>query len=323
MNNSNSTTENSDITAANEAPKWVTQFTGYIELIFTVVALFGNIVFVVAVLIRKRLRTTANLFLVNLAFTDIIAALLVSTFAAAAHLRRGWFWGHTYCIVHSVIQPFLLSISLYVSACIAFNRYVYIVHREKYQKINNKFSVVIFLLFSWLFPIIVRGQQFLKSPFFYSSSVYRCRYSTTQVITALIIYVPCAIVVICYTRIFIYVRKSRLRVQAHQQSLPNTATNNTPKGPSKQELRMIAVFSSVFILILMGYLPFIILVSVYQAKGQRPPVGITILLYPCLHLAGVLNPIIYGLSNRHFRAAYKDIFTKFSNSNSVIVDVNI
>ncbi|XP_070564567.1 histamine H2 receptor-like [Ptychodera flava] len=121
---------------------------------------------------------------------------------------------------------------------------------------------------------------------------------------ALTHYVPSLITIIFYILIFVYVRKSRKRVQIYPG--PSTGGNN---GQNAQEVRMLKVLLAVSFLVVMGYLPYAILVNVYVTLKKPPPAEVFVLLYPFVHIAGVLNPVLYGASNRNFRVAYKELLT--------------
>ncbi|XP_070573615.1 melatonin receptor type 1B-B-like [Ptychodera flava] len=315
-----STTENFQISLPSV---WATQLAGTIEVIFSVIAIFGNFVFVAAVILKKKLRTLANIFLVNLSFTDILAALLVSSFSIDSFFRREWHLGHGLCVVHAILHAYFSSTSLYLTAFIAINRYIYIVHRHKYKSVTHKVSVTVMLIFAWMFPLVMFSAVIPKNAEYYPS-ILRCQVNSSEqlltfAVTGIVgFYLPSVITLICYTLIFVSVRKSRRRVQSH--SGHNTGTH---VGPSQQEVRMLKVLVAVYLLILMGYLPFVVFINVKWVLGLTPSPNVVLTIYPSLHVAGVLNPILYGANNSNFRDAYKEFLsgkTFCTNTSRVRVD---
>ncbi|XP_070564566.1 histamine H2 receptor-like [Ptychodera flava] len=305
--------ENQPVKATIGMPRvWTTQLTATLEILFAIIAIFGNIVFVGAVVLKKKLRTLANAFLVNLSMTDIAAAVLVSSFSIDSYLKRGWALGHTLCVFHNILHPTFMSVSLILTSCISVNRYVYVVHHNMYRRITNKITVTLALLFSWGFPLTL---FFVSLPAHskYSPPTFRCRVSISTVWFALTHYVPSLFTIIFYILIFVYVRKSRKRVQVYPG--PSTSTNN---GQNAQEVRMLKVLLAVSFLVVMGYLPYAVLVNIYILLKIPPPVEVFILLYPCIHIAGVLNPVLYGASNRNFRVAYRELLTGKLFCNKVV-----
>ncbi|XP_077985384.1 uncharacterized protein LOC144440029 [Glandiceps talaboti] len=146
----------------------------------------------------------------------------------------------------------------------------------------------------------------------YQPALFRCRKASTgPPVIALIVtgaFAPCVVVVICYILIFRFVRKSRHRVQASMTNQPTNSVSNGKKIRSAQELRVLKILLAVFGLILLGYLPFIVLITV--ARALDVSVNDTmILMYPCVHIAGAVNPILYGVGDRRILTAYRKLFS--------------
>ncbi|XP_077997312.1 melatonin receptor type 1A-like [Glandiceps talaboti] len=279
---------------------WVTSFTGSLEVILIVLTLAGNLLFVFAFLVTKRLRTTGNLYLVNLSFTGIFAAIFAGAFTSDSFIRRGWRHGHDYCVFHNITHPALLSASCWLTCTVAINRYIYIVHNKYYSKLTTKFMITLSILFAWGFPLSCSSYHVTKTST-YIRQAFRCR-SVGSLFTFIVeMYLPCLVALIAYTLIFVYVRKSKLRVQSHTGM----------QGPSRQEIQMLKVLSFVLMLVCIGYLPYVILINVYHFiyPGIRPPPNALIILYPCVHLGGAINPLLYAWSNRNVRDSYIEILT--------------
>ncbi|XP_070535331.1 melatonin receptor type 1A-like [Ptychodera flava] len=284
----------------------VTLFSASIEVIFAVLTILGNVLFIMSVFLKKKLRTPAHVYLVNLSTTDIFAAVFVSLPSVDAFLNEGWRLGETFCIIHNLLHPLLLSTSLWLSAFIAVNRYIYVVHKLRYRSFTNKVTVTLSVVYVWCFPAAVRSPGYLSPGFSqYAPPTYVCRGSLSQVITAALIYIPCAIVVVCYSLTFRWVRKMRRQVETHSNHPGLGQSNN--KGPSRHVVRMIYALAGIFALILVGYLPFVLLINISASLQVTPDPDASMLLYPLIHVGGVVNPILYGICNRNFRKAYSEI----------------
>ncbi|XP_070564489.1 melatonin receptor type 1B-like [Ptychodera flava] len=293
---------------------WTTQVSVIVEIILTTTTLVGNLLFIGAVILKKKLRTAANMFLVNLSLTDILAAVLVSSFAIDAYLHRGWRLGLDICIAHTIIQNSCLGVSLYLTAFTSINRYIYVVHKKIYHRVTNKISVTLAIVAAWVLPSVTYA-YILSKHAGYSPVVFRCRGYAEYLKVVMSFYVPSVVTVIFYILIFAYVRKSRLRIQAHAAN--QTGTN---QGPNAHEVRLLKVLLVVFFLVALGYLPNVILTTTYAALRAPTPVDAFILVYPCQHIAGAVNPILYGGCNKNFRDAYREFLTGklfFGNTTSV------
>ncbi|XP_077991569.1 melatonin receptor type 1A-like [Glandiceps talaboti] len=289
-------------------PIWATLLSASFEIIICIGGLIGNVLFITAVLTRKKLRTYSNIFLINISVTDLIAIIFVSIQSADSYIQRGWRWGHVYCVIHNYLHASLLSISLWLTTFVAVNRYIYIVHKPRYQHVTNRATVILGLAFAWMLPIVLVCDDFIRKPSStYVASAFRCiSIPLAAPVFVVLFYVPSVIAVLSYIFIFIYVRRVRIRIKAHDRNNPNS-TANKKDGPSSQELRMVVVTMAVFFLVTLGYMPFVLLLAAYQAMGKRAPPLYMVLLYPLLHVCGLMNPILYGATNRNFRAAYGEL----------------
>ncbi|XP_077985134.1 melatonin receptor type 1A-like [Glandiceps talaboti] len=294
-------------------PEWATLFSASLETIICIGGLIGNILFIAAVMIKKKLRTYSNIFLVNLSITDLIAIFFVCIPSTDSYFNRGWRFGRNYGILHNYLHPTLLLISLWLTMFVAVNRYVYIVHNSKYRIVTNRMTVTLALVLAWLVPAAVVLNKSVRTPSsHYVPQAFRYMTSSTMSRSAIsmsfLFCFPSVVAILCYFFIFIYVRKTRMRMKAHDENNPTTSDNNH-KGPSNQEVRMVVVTLAVFVLVMFGYLPNVILVFVYRAIDKPIPIVSMVLIYPLIHVCGLINPILYGITNRHIRAAYKAMFT--------------
>ncbi|XP_070562384.1 cannabinoid receptor 1-like [Ptychodera flava] len=98
-----------------------------------------------------------------------------------------------------------------------------------------------------------------------------------------------------------------MRIQAHSAG-EETLTNNS-KTPSLQEIRTLKVLVVVFMLIIFGYVPAPLSSVIVRITGKKVMPELLFLLYPAIHIGGSVNPILYGLSNKNIRDAYRQLFT--------------
>ncbi|XP_070535343.1 melatonin receptor type 1B-B-like [Ptychodera flava] len=313
MNRTNSTVvdeHNADnaMPADDLPPSWLTYLCGTLELLLAVGAIVGNAMFILIVAFKKKLRSWMNVFLVNLSITDIIAALFVSLPTTDAYYHRSWRFGATFCLIHNLLHPILVATSLWLTACISMNRYIYIVHNKRYQQLTNKFTMTIAITFVWVAPVLAQYRIYMDASLSsYAPSAFRCRKPEFNFFFILFIYIPTAMVCVLYVPIIAFVINSRRRLRTHAAAEPHITTVRT--GPTPQEVRMALVIFGVFCLVLLGYLPFAVIVNIYQLFGRRPPVEALLGAYPLQHIGGVLNPCLYGVNNRQFKDAYMELLT--------------
>ena len=80
-------------------------------------ALVGNIIVILIVVLNKRMKTTTNVFLLNLAVSD----LMVGCFCMWVHLgnsiTKEWPFGEYVCKVNTFMQGTVLRVIVYKSQC--------------------------------------------------------------------------------------------------------------------------------------------------------------------------------------------------------------
>ena len=98
----------------------------FYSLIF-VVGIVGNVLVAAAVARRPKMRTVTNLFILNLAVSDVVMCLFSVPITPIHSFTGDWVFGHALC----VLLPFSVGVSVYVSTLtltvIAVDRFVVIV----------------------------------------------------------------------------------------------------------------------------------------------------------------------------------------------------
>ena len=98
------------------------------------VALVGNSLTCAAVYRNQRLRTAPNYYVVTLAISDILMAILLATFGVAVIIEGRWLFGSVACEVLGFLPILLATFSIYIMMLIAVNRYFTVLHRAIHKK---------------------------------------------------------------------------------------------------------------------------------------------------------------------------------------------
>lgn len=118
------------------------------------VGMVGNAVVCAAVIRRKRLRTSNNIFTFNLAFCDLlIVVIFVPTQMAAFENNQNWPLGHFACQLAYITIPLCLSASIMTLVTITFDRYRAIAHPMK-PRLTMK-TVKITLAVIWVASFLI------------------------------------------------------------------------------------------------------------------------------------------------------------------------
>jgi neuropeptide Y receptor len=99
--------------------------------LISLIGISGNCLVVYVVCVKKSMQSVTNLFIMNLALSDILMCLLAVPFTPISFFQENWPLGKFLC--HLI--PFSLGVSVYVSTltslAIAIDRYFVIVHPFK------------------------------------------------------------------------------------------------------------------------------------------------------------------------------------------------
>ena len=113
--------------------KWINDLAvqqgfSFLYLIIFCLGFFGNLLVIVAVMRQRQMKTVTNLFILNLAFSDVVMCLFAVPFTPLASFTGRWMFGEVLCILF----PFSQGVSVYISTLtltiIAVDRFVVIIY---------------------------------------------------------------------------------------------------------------------------------------------------------------------------------------------------
>ena len=115
-------------------------------------SVIGNSLVLAVVYRNPRLRTITNVYVINLAVSDILMALFCMPLTIISLITVNWSLGDTMCKFQAILGVSLSFISLQIMTITAVNRYFRIVHPRRYLSIFTKRSTFIMTAVIWLFP---------------------------------------------------------------------------------------------------------------------------------------------------------------------------
>ncbi|XP_065363092.1 protein trapped in endoderm-1 isoform X2 [Calliphora vicina] len=119
---------------------------------------------------------------------------------------------------------------------------------------------------------------------------------------------PCLVIIISYTCIYIKVLKQKKRMINHRQYVVSTKEHIFNTRKSREDNRLTLMMVTIFVCFLVCFLPLMLANVVDDERNTS---------YPWLHIiasimawaSSVINPIIYAASNRNYRIAYFKVFS--------------
>ncbi|NXO78884.1 NPFF2 protein, partial [Sitta europaea] len=285
----------------------------------------GGVCFII--LWSKHMHTVTNLFILNLAVSDLLVGLFCMPTTLLDSIIAGWPFGSLVCKMSGMVQGISVSASVFTLVAIAVDRFRRIVHPFK-QKLTVPTAVAIIVAI-WLLAVaimcplaallqvreekrfrVLLGSGNATRPVFWCREEWpdpAMRKIYTTVLFANIYLAPLSLIVAMYARISV--------------SLSHTATPRAGKrsqeqrhGAWKRKRKVIQMLILVTLLFTLSWLPLwtLMLLSDYASLSHLQLQLINVYIYPFAHWLAFcnssINPIIYGFCNENFRRGFQALF---------------
>ncbi|KAI3352119.1 hypothetical protein L3Q82_020260 [Scortum barcoo] len=191
------------------------------------------------------------------------------------------------------------------SRAIAINRYCYICHSLKYDKLFSNSNTMCYVVLVWALTILAIVPNWFVESLQYDPRVYSCTFaqsvSSLYTITVVVVHfiLPIGIVTYCYLRIWILVIQVRRRVK------PDSRPKIKP-----HDLRNFLTMFVVFVLFAVCWAPLNLIglaVALDSRLSRAIPEWLFTASYFMAYFNSCLNAVVYGVLNHNFRKEYKRI----------------
>lgn len=120
-------------------------------------ALIGNILVILSILMFWKLRQSiTNLFILSLAFADLLVAIIVMPFNAISTINYGrWILGRVMCDIFNSNDVLFSTASIIHLVCISFDRYIAIVYPFLYESIITRVRAYLMIAVTWILSILI------------------------------------------------------------------------------------------------------------------------------------------------------------------------
>lgn len=125
----NTTPVNNETATAYDS-RWSFEFSVILATVLSISAfctVMGNSMVLMVIIRHRGMRTRTNLFLVNLAVTDLLVGLFVMPFSITTLLKNRWIFGDTLCDLNGWMNSFCLITSFHTLMYISVHKYYSIV----------------------------------------------------------------------------------------------------------------------------------------------------------------------------------------------------
>ncbi|XP_037541253.1 opsin-5-like [Nematolebias whitei] len=283
--------------------------TGCYLLVLTVFSIIGNLLVLIMAFKRSARMKPPELLSVNLAVTDLGAAVIMYPLAVASAWSHHWVGGDVSCVYYGLVGFFFGIASIMNLTVLAVVRFVVSLNlHSTREKISWK-KVKVLCVWTWLyaliwalFPILGWG-RYGPEPFGLSCSLAwgQMKHDGFSFVVSLFsvnLLVPCVVIICCYfgiaLKLYFTYKKS---VNSHR--VPNVVRLH-------RRLLMIAVLISAgFIGCWMPYG----LVSLWSILNDSSKISPEVSLLPCMFAKSstVYNPMIYYFFSQSFKREVKQL----------------
>lgn len=273
-----------------------------------VLALFGNVLVSLAVIRSPKLRTSTSMFILALAVADILTALICMPITSAILVSEEWISGSYPCHVQGYAILTLALMSIGTLALTAINRFFRVVKPTMYNRFFTKRNSLLLIGIVWLSIIgfyaslLVSNSTHVR----FEPSYAACAIAHTLVQTSVefvFVIIAFIVIVVCYTLVFMSIRRHQLSVVSSLLAGQARSSNL-----SVEEIKISKLLFMTVLGFALCWVPSLVIITMDRvATHTTPPRARTLLCTYLNYFSAALNPFIYGVMNRSFRAEYKRI----------------
>nr|XP_002732003.1 PREDICTED: neuropeptide Y receptor-like [Saccoglossus kowalevskii] len=293
-------------------PLWLQIILAILYACTSILSVVGNLVVCYIVLGNRRMRTVTNYFIVNLAISDILMAVLCVNLTFYYSINFHWPFGFVMCALVQFVQMVSVSISIFTLVAISLDRYVAIIHPLRPRMTKKQACVVIITI--WVLAASISLPAGINSEIDIpaNSSLIGCtekwqtdKQRSVYTITLMILqyFLPLVILSITYSIIgyAIWGRKPPGERERHRDAR---------QAESKKKL--VKMFALIVLIFALCYLP---IHTFNLLLDYEPDVGFfryIKLVYFAVHWTAmsncIYNPFVYCWMNAKFRDGFKYVF---------------
>ncbi|XP_035591080.1 neuropeptide FF receptor 1-like [Oncorhynchus keta] len=307
-------------------------------LFIFLLCMVGNVLVCLIVLGNRRMRTVTNLFILNLAVSDLLVGIFCIPTTLVDNLITGWPFTNSVCKMSGLVQGMSVAASVFTLVAIAVDRFRCIVYpfQPKLTLIVAKVTIAMI----WVLAVVIMcpsaaaltvvevadhymvyNQDYNKTYPLYSCyenfADPKMRKVYTTVLFAHIYLVPLALITVMYGRIGV-----KLYTSVVSRREPQDAAHPPPRARheggrhliSQKKIKVIKMLIVVALLFMLSWLPLwtLMLLTDYAGLDEEQLELLTGYIFPFAHWLAFsnssVNPIIYGYFNENFKRGFQAVY---------------
>ena len=281
-------------------------------VILNVLSLTGNALVCILIYKRKRLRTTTNLYILALAASDLLSAVLVMPFGTGVLITSKWIFGEVVCQLHAFFSLFVIYVSPVTMGLTAVNRYVRICKSDQqYKKLFSARKSRALLAIVWTFvtcytvvPRLADLQAFEFVPGYAQCSIAHLSEGGKMIhygiVLTLFFITPFMATIISYVKVVKKIRQHTASSTLHRRERNSRI--------SAHEIKISKSLFAVVFVFMICWIPFWVIVILRRFRlVATMPRNVELLCMFLLYLSNTINPFIYAGMNPVFKREFRKI----------------
>ncbi|XP_031722080.1 opsin 8, group member b [Anarrhichthys ocellatus] len=283
-------------------------------LFVAVFSIIGNLLVLIMAVKRSSRMKPPELLSLNLAVTDLGAAVTMYPLAVASAWRHRWLGGDAICIYYAMAGFFFGIASIMSLTGLAIVRFIVSLNlHSPNEKVGWK-KVKMLCLLTWLYALVWAVFPFMgwgrygPEPFGLSCSLAwgQMKHEGFSFVISMFSFnliLPCVIIVCCYFGIAFKLYFTYRKSSNNSNQIPNIVKRH-------RRLLVIAVVISLGFIVCWSPYAIVSMWSILQDSSSIPP---EVSLLPCLFAKSstVYNPLIYYIFSQRFRKEVKQLWLHF------------
>lgn len=298
----------------------ITDFFAVIVFALWLVNFFGNGLVIIVFLVTKSLRTPTNMFIVNLAFSDLcMMTFMGPSVTVNAFISDHWIYGALFCQLYGFFGALFGTVSLLTMVVIGYDRYNVIVKGLSGTRITGCKAFFI-ILFIWLYVLggslpplfgwggfALDGLLITCSYDYYTYDWNKLSYCLYAFITHYLL--PLTLVLYYYGCIVkaVVQHERALKAQAKKMNVSSLRSGGNDDGQSA-EMRICKVAITNVSLWFLAWTPYAV-VFMFPLFGKLHWVTPLVSQLPIFFAktASCFNPVVFALSHPKYREALSEL----------------
>ncbi|CAC5408573.1 HRH3 [Mytilus coruscus] len=299
-------------------------FAGFVIIFMILQAIIGNTLTILSYIRDKHLRTTYNLYLINLAIADLtIAAVSMTVYLTYTLRKNTWVYGYHVCKVYLVLDFLACTVTVILMNVISYDRLMLLKQGAAYYVEQNVKKAIFKMCASWMIGFLLYGPAIIGWDHWTGEDVVEpddcdvqfvnnTAYTTTTAVVEF--FLPLTSLGVLNILVIIEIRKLRHNkvhtmqistVQSHgSETVQNESFNKKEKAKQKSTKKATKAARSLAILVFAFFLtwaPYTILTVVISFCDGCVIIPVYEAFTWFLWFKSALNPFLYAFSSARFR----------------------